>query len=308
MIRALDWENGALTWQGQTSGIWLDLDTPTPEEIERLVTTFKINPLALEDALQVGHWSRFESYPEHLFLILRTLAEPALCTDRTERVSVFWFVEQQALVTLHLEPVDYLNRVWAEVNQHSLKTPNQTLYNLLGAGVDTFFEYTDSFQDLTDNLEEAMFDQGQSQALVTQIFEYKHQILHARRLTSNARESVSSLARHIASVQPEYAIYYRDNVDSLSRVYETLDSAREVLSSILEVQLSVQSNRMNAIMRTLTTVSTIFLPLTFLVGVWGMNFEHMPELHTTYGYLWAWLFMLSLGGGLSWYFSKKGWW
>lgn len=308
MIRALDWENGTLTWQGQTSGIWLDLDTPTPEEIERLVTTFNINPLALEDALQVGHWSRFESYPEHLFLILRTLAEPASCTDRTERVSVFWFVEQQALITLHLEPVDYLNRVWTEVSQHSIKTPNQTLYNLLGAGIDTFFEYTDALQDLTDNLEEAMFDHGQSQAFVTQIFEYKHQILHTRRLTSNARESVSSLARHIASVQPEYAIYYRDNVDSLSRVYDTLDSAREILSSILEVQLSVQSNRMNAIMRTLTTVSTIFLPLTFLVGVWGMNFEHMPELHAPHGYLWAWLCMLGLGGSLSWYFSKKGWW
>ncbi len=295
-----------LEWHDQNHHIWLDVCTPTLHEIALVRSSFEINTLALEDALEVGHWSRFEAYPQHITLILRTLAEPKACSDRTERVSYFWYPHQRALVTIHLEPVDYLSHIWRETLEQTSRTPDRIMAALLTSGAETFFDYTDALSQVMDDLEETVFVQRSQTEFTREIFGIKHQIMEVRRLVSGARESVASLSRHAQN--SEMSIYFRDSVDSLSRVYDNLDSAREVLSSILDVHLTVQSNRMNEVMKTLTIVSTIFLPLTFLAGVWGMNFKTMPELEWPHGYTLALLTMAAVGVGFAVYFRKRGWW
>lgn len=308
--------NNEPDWQQNPQSVWVDVLAPTPEELTALKNIFSINPLALEDALTEGHWSRFEYYHEHAFLVFRTLKPNGKCNDETERVSLFWYPETDTLLTLRLREVEYLNQVWQTFEPVTHGIEERVIYNLLSRGADNFFDFTDALKEETDTLEESMFLHNKSQDLIKQVFHYKHLIMTARKLVSSARESVAAFSRHSSLIgeetnrntTEELALYLRDIVDLLTRTYESLDSSREVLTSVLDVNLTVQSNRMNEVMKTLTTVSTIFLPLTFLAGVWGMNFDHMPELSWPLGYAFAWLVFVVLGAGLAWYFRKRGWW
>jgi magnesium transporter len=299
-------------WAGQNRNVWVDVESPTTEQIKELEKTFGFNRLALEDALELGHWARFEVYPEHVFLIFRTLAEPEDVTDRTERVSFFWYPDLQSLITFRNEPVTYLENVWNEMDSRRERSPVDIMYALLQRGTDTFFTFVDELEGRTDELEERVFVgkliPGSAADFASQVFDLKHTMISARRLVSGARETVAQFARHATMLSPEGAILFRDVTDHLARVYDGLDSARDVLTSLLDVHLSVQSNRMNEVMKTLTIVSTVFLPLTFMAGVWGMNFRFMPELSWPLGYAFAWFSFMLVGAGFAWYFKSRGWW
>ena len=300
------------------SDVWVDVECPSPDEIRELVEKFPLNHLALEDALQKGHWARFEVYPEHAFLIFRTLSEPEKVNEETERVSMFWFPDRNCLLTIRNEPVTYLESVWVEVGRFDQRKPMDVIYTLLQRGTDTFFEFLDALEGCTDEMEQRVFQTGPAsrrdpaaetpQAFANRIFELKQTMISARRLASSARENVAQFSRHASMVDGPGSIYLRDVSDHLTRVYDGIDSSRDVLTSLLDVHLNVQSNRMNEIMKTLTTVSTIFLPLTFLAGVWGMNFQFMPEIPWRFGYAFAWLSFLLVAGALAFYFRRRGWW
>jgi magnesium transporter len=290
--------------------VWVDVETPSAEDLALLHRWFKLNPLALEDAQERGQWSRFEVYAEHLFLVFRTLAEPEDLTDRTERISVFWFPQLETVLTFRNEPVTYLESVWHEIDTRAGLSVVQVLYTLLDRGTDTFFTFLDELEERTDTLEERAFNGKElnSKAFLNEIFSLKHVMIHARRLASGAREAVAQFSRHTGSFSPDGAMYLRDVNDHLTRIYDGLDSARDVIGSLLDVHLSVQSNRMNEVMKTLTTVSTIFLPLTFLAGVWGMNFKLMPELNEPWGYAFAWGMFVLAGLSFAAYFKWRKWW
>lgn len=290
--------------------LWVDIESPSPADLEELQKYLKLNHLALEDALELGQWSRFEVYPEHLFLVFRTLAEPEDLTERTERISVFWYPQLQTVLTIRNEPVTYLEAVWKEIGHRAGANAIDVLYAVLDRGTDTFFAFLDELESNTDELEErALSDQQvSSREFLADVFALKHVMIHARRLVSGARESVAQFSRHAGSIDNGSAMYLRDVSDHLARIYDGLDSARETLGSLLDVHLSVQSNRMNEVMKTLTTVSAIFLPLTFLAGVWGMNFEFMPELSQTWGYPFAWGSFVLIAIALSTYFKWRKWW
>jgi magnesium transporter len=290
--------------------VWVDVETPSEADMEQLHAMFKLNPLALEDARERGQWSRFEVYAEHLFLVFRTLAEPEDLTDRTERISIFWFPQLETVLTFRNEPVTYLENVWNEVDHRAGLSAIEVLYAILDRGTDTFFTFLDELESDTDALEERAFSAQpvRSSEFLSEVFDLKHLMIHARRLASGAREAVGQFSRHTGSFSADGAMYLRDVNDHLSRIYDGLDSAREVLGSLLDVHLSVQSNRMNEVMKTLTTVSTIFLPLTFLAGVWGMNFEFMPELKQPWGYAFAWSMFVLAALGFAAYFKWRKWW
>ena len=294
----------------RTQRVWIDVESPSIDEVAKLKAMFSLNPLALEDALEKGHWSKFESYPEHLFLIFRTLAEPEDVTERTERISVFWFPQAQTLLTIRNEPVTYLEAVWNEFIGRSDIRAVGVLYALLDRGTDTFFTFLDELETMTDELEERVFAPRQvgTTQFFSEVFELKHTMIRARRLVSGAREAVAQFSRHVTTLEPNAAMYLRDIGDHLTRIYDGLDSSRDVLSSLLDVHLSVQSNRMNEVMKTLTTMSSIFLPLTFLAGVWGMNYKIMPELDQPWGYAFAWAMFILAGAAFAAYFKWRKWW
>ncbi|MDL2343066.1 magnesium transporter CorA family protein [Deinococcus sp. MIMF12] len=304
MIRARTLKGHDLDWQGEVRGVWVDAQGVTPEELARLRSAFGLNPLAVEDVLERGHWSRAEVYPEHAFLTLRSYARPEEADEFTERVSVFVFPE--AVLTMGHAPTRALEAVWGLLGRESVNTPPEITYELLDHTADTFFALADTLETRIDALEERVFTNA-GENPVGDVFDLKHLLAHARRLASDAREAVGLLARH-ADGPPADLVRYRDAQDSFARVSGRLDTLRDHLTSLLDLHLNLQSQRMNEVMRTLTAVSVVFLPLTFLAGVWGMNFEHMPELPQPWGYALAWGSFLLIGGLLAAYFKRRGWW
>lgn len=304
MIRAKTFSGTDLDWQGETEGLWVDAQAVTEQELARLRAAFALNRLAVEDALEEGHWSRAEGYPEHAFITVRSFSRPGEADEFTERVSIFAFPE--AVLTISSAGTRALGSVWNLVGRESVNTPGEVMYELLDQTADTFFALADTLEGQVDLLEEEVF-KNQRHNPIPQVFDLKHLLGQARRLSADAREATALLARHAEHGTADL-VRYRDVQDSFSRASSRLDGQRDYLSTLLDLHLSLQSQRMNEVMRTLTAVSVVFLPLTFLAGVWGMNFEHMPELPWRYGYALAWASFLLVGGLLAYSFKRRGWW
>ncbi|GBF08137.1 Mg2+ transporter protein, CorA-like protein [Deinococcus aerius] len=304
MIRAKTLSGTDLDWQGETEGVWVDAQAVTEPELARLRSAFPLNRLALEDALERGHWSRAEAYPEHAFITIRSFAQPVECEEFTERVSLFLFAG--SVLTLSSGGTRALEAVWTLVGRESVNTAPEVVYELLDQTADTFFVLADALELRVEELEERVFTNVRANP-VGQVFDLKHLLAQARRLGGDAREAVALFARHADGTAADL-VRYRDVQDSFSRVSSRLDGLRDFLTSLLDLHLNLQSQRMNEVMRTLTAVSVIFLPLTFLAGVWGMNFHLIPELSWRYGYAFAWGSFLLVGGLLAYYFKRRGWW
>lgn len=307
MIRVIAFAEGReVAWRGQHDHVWIDIEAPSAAELAELKAHFSLNPLALEDVLVTDHWGRFERYPEHFFLIFRTLADPRDVEGKSDGVDIFWFPEEDVLISVRDTAVPYLASIWQKPAANALKT----FYVLLQRGSDTFLTYVDALEDTTDALEQRVLS-GRMQKrtqVYGEVLHLRRSLILARKLLANARENVRQLARHAVEVSEEAGILMRDVDDHLERAYDTLDTARELVNSLLDIYFAAQNTRMNETMRTLTTVSTVFLPLTFLAGVWGMNFTFTPEFDWRYGYLFAWGCFVGVGSLLLWYFKRRGWW
>ncbi|GGR08371.1 hypothetical protein GCM10008957_21390 [Deinococcus ruber] len=305
MIRAKAHSGEACDWQKPDSGcIWVDATGVSPDELALLKAHFQMHPLALEDALEPGHWSRYEQYPAHEFLTFRTLVKPTSTDDFTERLSLFVF--PGTLLTISSAGTSYLDKVWNIVGRESVNTALEIMYELLDEGAQTFFKYIASFEEGLDAAEERIFAQRRDHS-PADVFERKHRLAQVRSLASEALNAVMLLNRHI-TVERADQIRLHDVQDTLSRATMRLDALRDSLRGLLDLQLSLQSQRMNEVMRTLAAVSTVFLPLTFLAGVWGMNYQYIPELHWKYGYAFAWGCFLLVGIALALYFKRRRWW
>ncbi|RDI96435.1 magnesium transporter CorA [Meiothermus sp. QL-1] len=302
MIRAKQLSNGAPVGL-LASGVWVDVETPTPEELALLQQHYPLEPLALADAQEIGHWSRFEEYPAHLFLILRTLETPQNSKSRTERVSYFYFPEAQVLLTYRNEPVTYLEEIWQNFRGG---TALRLWQRLLDQGVQTFFAYTDALTDRVEDLEELGLDGQENPEVPRRIFAARREVLRVRRLASQAREALLHLER--LPLLGSEAYLFRDLTDRMGRVYEGLDAARDELSNVLEVHLSAQGNRLNRVVQALTVISVLFLPMTLWAGIYGTNFEAFSEYQWPYGRLYFWGGLVLIGGSLALWMKRRGWW
>lgn len=302
MVRAKRLSDGTPT-EPLPTGVWVDVEAPTPEELARLQERYPLNPLALEDAWEKGHWSRFEAYPEHLFLILRTLESPRRFQSRTERISYFYFPQRHVLLTYRNEPVNYLEKIWENFQGG---TGLSLWQHLLEQGVETFFAYTDALAHRIEALEELALDEVQSPEVPRRIFSARREVLRVRRLASQAREALLHLER--LPLLGEEAYRFRDLTDRIGRVYEGLDAAREELSNVLEVHLSAQGNRLNRVVQALTVISVLFLPMSLWAGIYGTNFDTFTEYHWPLGRVYFWGGLALIGGSLAWWMKRRGWW
>ncbi len=302
MIRAKQLANG-MTCGLLPEQVWVDVETPTPEELALVQQHYPLNPLALADAQEIGHWSRFEEYPRHFFLIFRTLEAPQNAHSRTERVSYFYFPETQVLLTYRNEPVDYLEQIW---NAFRGGPCLRLWQRLLDQGVQTFFAYIDALTDRVEELEELALNGDNGPETPRRVFSARREVLRVRRLVSQAREALLHLER-LPGLGSE-AYLFRDLTDRMGRVYEGLDAARDELSNVLEVHLSAQSNRLNRVVQALTVISVLFLPMTLWAGIYGTNFETFTEYHWPYGRAFFWGGLVLIGGSLAWWMKGRGWW
>lgn len=310
VIEATNFAGETVTWTAGQSrrGLWLHVTAPSDEELQLIQQTYAMNEMALEDALETGHPSHYEKYPEGDFITFRTLADPQNLSEKTERVSIFLYSD--SLLTLSIYPLPYLPRVREIVGRETVDTAAEVAFELLDLGTESYGTFMRALEERIDELEQRMFDPDahrSSENLVQIVFDLKQRLNTARRFSLDAQDALTLLARH-ASAEGEDLLRFRDVRDNMNRLIKRMDTGRDNLSNLLAIHSSVQSQRMNEVMRTLAAVSTVFLPLTFLAGVWGMNFEHMPELAWPFGYAMAWTSFLAVALTLAWIFKRRGWW
>ena len=295
--------------------LWIDMIDPTQAEYELVLTQlFHFHPLAVEDAIRDSHVPKVDDYSSYLFLVAHTihLGDERMDLDTHE---LDMFLGQNYLITIHEVTMTNIDRLWDPAHHDDrglARGAAMLLYELLDRQVDTYTPLIDQFEDRLETLGDQIFHTNSLQApelaLIEEILTAKSTALRLRRILGPQRDLLNRLARDDYAVIPARTrIYFRDVYDHLLRVADLADSMRDLASSTMETHLTLVNNRMNQVMKVLTIISTIFIPLSFLAGVYGMNFAFMPELNQPWTYPALWGVFLTIGGGMLYMFRRRGW-
>jgi magnesium transporter len=289
--------------------VWLDMDEPTPEKLEVLKEEFGFHELALEDSLHPHQRSKVDEYDTHYFLIVYALTPQAGSGHILHEVAVF--VGPQYLVTIRKDPAYELTNVAKRWEAHSelvKEGGGYLLYILLDEIVDGYFTLLDEYEDQTEIVEDQVLAEQVDPQTRGTIFELKKHLLLFRRGAGPLREGLDALQRRtLPVVTPTLEPYYRDVYDHVLRATDFADNLRDILTSALDVHLSAVGNRLNEVMKVLTSWAAIILVPTLIAGIYGMNFVHMPELRWRYGYLYSLTLMGASALALYRAFKRKKW-
>jgi len=278
---------------------------------------FGFDELTIEDCFTRSHLPKVDIYEEYLFIALFSfhLSEKR---RRVETVEVDMYVGRNYVVCVHPRPLRELDRVRQRLltgNEFVSSSPANVAHTVLDAVVDEYIPLMNRLSAMVDGIEDELLGLGEDtpDTVLDLLFHLKHELTALRRLAVPLREVVSILMRPTIRLVPEESVAYYDDVrDHLIRVVDMIDTMRDYLMDSLEIYTTQQTRRnaeetqrVNQSVARLTAVSTIFLPLTFITGLYGMNFENMPELHTRYGYFVAFSVLLTLGLSMLYYLRRK---
>ncbi len=292
--------------------VWVDLDTKTDEIENLMLETFKIHPLTVEDVWNTNELPKVEDFGNYLNIIAHTVtadSDPA----------VLHVVELDILLGKNFvlthnpgsKTVKAVRQSLERCTKQITRGPAWIAHALLDRTVDDLLPLIDAFDEEVARIEVTVMDKAgtpKGPPVLRRIFKLKRALQTIRRTNIHQRELLLRLSRgEFDEISQDLLPFFRDVYDQFARVTDLVESYRELLTNALEAYLSVQSNRMNEVMKTLTLMSTVMLPLTFIAGVYGMNFDNMPELHWKYGYLFAVLLMVAVAAGILQWFRHKKW-
>ncbi|MEA2752612.1 MAG: magnesium transporter [Myxococcales bacterium] len=295
---------------------WLELDEKSEEATTFLEQTLKVHPLAVEDVWNDVGLPKVEDFDDYVQVIIHGLREDDQSSDDVplQLAELDILIGKNWLVThAHDEKVCAVTPIQDEIQRSAKllkKGPAWVAHALMDRMVDAYMPLIDKFDTQIEGIETQILQSSSrsDREVIPRIIRIKRSLQMLRRTTIYQREILLRLARaEFDEIPRELVPFYRDVYDHFARVTELVDSYRELVSSLLEAQFSIQSNRMNEIMKRLTIISTIMLPLSLIAGIYGMNFEHMPELHWLYGYPYALGLMVVVATGIILYFVKKKW-
>lgn len=299
-------------------GFWLDIEKPNAEDFELLEKTFKFHPLTIDDIQHHNQRPKIEEFEGYAFAVLFT------AEIRGKRVQVrehHLYISSQYLVSVHLEPSQPLTQVRERI-EHNPDLAHRSLaylfYLVVEQLVNALFPVLEKLDDLTEQVEDRILSRADTAAL-TEISDLKRSVVDLRkflgaqrdvfqRLTTVSLGDTDKRTKLAANFPEEMAIYYRDIYDHLVRQHETVDSLRDLLASAMDIFLSSQSNRLNLRITRLTVFATLFLPLTFLTGFFGMNFAWLVgHIGPTWTFWAAVVVMAGTTAGQILYYMRRGW-
>jgi len=289
--------------------IWLNIDgLGNADWIRRVGEAFDLHLLALEDVMHVHQRAKVEAYGNHLFIVARMASyEDQL---RTEQLSLF--VGRDFVVTFQEgRPGDSQKPVRQRLrSSHGMLRARGTdhlAYAILDAVIDGYFPIVELYGDRLNELDDRLSETGNTVPL-GEIHHIRSELLLLRRAIWPHREAVNHLLREDTPlISADARIYLRDCYDHTLQIIDVVETYREMCGDLRDFHLSAASHRANEIMKVLTIISTIFIPLSFIAGVYGMNFDNMPELHWTYGYGFALIVMGTSAAGLVAFIARRGW-
>ena len=289
--------------------IWADVSDPTSRDFEELAEEFGFHHLSIEDCQNAHQRPKVEEYTGYYFIVLYE-AELAGPKDRLELRELNIFLGKNYLVTVHSKPIRAIAtaaRLWHEWTDRAEQGSGLLAYLLIDGIVDDYLPLLDIISERMDDLEDSIFGEWRAE-VIEDIFSIKKKLLYLRRSITPLRDVFNTMLRREQPIFPrETHVYFQDVFDHLIRVADTIDSLRDMLSSTMDAYLSVSGNRMNKIMKRLTSISTILMSVTLIAGIYGMNFIFMPELRWRFGYVYALLSMVVVGVALYVYLKKVKW-
>jgi magnesium transporter len=289
--------------------VWIDLTGfGDVDLLQRFGEQFGLHHLALEDIVNVQQRAKVEDYDQHEFLLLRMI--DASSEHETEQLGLF--VGAGFVLTFQERPGDCFDlvrkRLADSAGQMRQRGSDYLAYALLDAVVDGYFPVVEGLDRRLEGIEESILSGQSSKGVVQELHGVRRCLLELRRAVWPLREATSALVRGEAHhFSAEVRPYLRDVHDHVVQLLDLLENYRELSSSLLDLHLSNVNYRLNEVMKFLTIIATIFIPLTFVVGVYGMNFKWMPELDVWWGYPACLLVMLGIAATMLWWFRRRRW-
>ncbi|MGD2123723.1 MAG: magnesium/cobalt transporter CorA [Gemmatimonadota bacterium] len=296
---------------GRPRTTWINLDGLNDVTlIGEMGEAFGLHPLTLEDLVHTGQRPKLEEYDGYLFVVLRMLILDSDGTSvSSEQVGII--LGDGYVLSFQERAGDVWNpvrdRIRAEGARIRKRGADYLAYALVDALVDHYFHILESMAETVEELEVAVLEDPKPETM-HRIHRLRHEMLLVRRAVWPLRELTNSLARTESELVKETTqVYLRDVYDHTVQVIDTAETLRDVVSGLMDLYMSSVGNRMNEIMKVLTTMASVFIPLTFLAGIYGMNFEFMPELGIPWAYPALLVIMVGLGVGMVIFFKKRGW-
>lgn len=301
----------AFNFKHTNSNTWININGLNHiQDIEKIGKHYNLHPLIMADIANTSQRPKIDVYDDYIFVILKMLYY-----DENENINI----EQISLVlgknyVLSFQEIE--GDVFDNVRER-LRLANgrirthgtdYLLYALIDAIVDHYYIVSETMGNKIEDLEELLFSPELHEDLSQQVLNLKKEVLKIRRAIFPIREIISRIEKneHVL-INPNSLQYYRDIYDHVIQLSDSVDIYREMVWSLMDMYMTSISNKMNEVMKVLTIIATIFIPLTFIAGIYGMNFDHMPELHFRYGYVILWGIMIVIFLGMLYYFKRKKW-
>jgi magnesium transporter len=288
---------------------WINVDE-TDEEgaITRLAEVYRIHPLTVEDILNAEQRPKVEEFDHYLFICLKAISQKdgEIIFDHISLV-----ILEHTVISFQELPGDSFNGIRKRIMNNAGRIrrlgTDYLSYLLMDSVVDEYFLVLDALGDSIEKFEERAVDEN-DRGFIPEVQNTKQKLLHVRRAIWPLRESLSLLLRMDSPLlSGDLMPFFKDLQENAIQAAETVETYRELMAGVMEVNLSVMSNRMNNVMKVLTIISTLFIPLTFIVGVYGMNFANMPELSYPYAYPITWGVMIVIALGMLYFFKRRHW-
>lgn len=256
--------------------LWVDFEGTPPETDEPILRdVFGFHPLAVDDALQESHVPKVDDWGEYLYIVLHAVIFDRTDGGHVDTLELDVFLGRNFMVTHHDQNIAAIERVWSASQRDERLWKNgvdHILYRLTDEVVASYMPVVEEIDEAVDRAEEEVFERATPETL-SKIFALKRAVLHLRRIIGPQREVLNKLARDdYPAIDTQARVYFRDVYDHLVRLHDITESIRDLVSGTLDTYLSVINNRMNDIMKTLTIITTMFMPISFVVGFFGMNF------------------------------------
>lgn len=292
--------------------LWVDIDSTSMHQHALLEKVFEFHPLAIEDTLSPGSRVKFEEYDRYVFVVMAVIRFDEGTPEPFDLATsnIYFFLGKNFLVTVHAVP----SKSCGAIRERLMRNPEllsrgveMTMHNIIDQSVDAYFPLVEQLNELVDGLEERLFERF-DETLIHEIFKAKRASFSMRRHVGPLREVLNILTnRPCTYIRPETQLYYRDIYDHTIRIVESMDTVRDLLAGVLETYLSQTSNRMNKVMKQLSIVATIALPLIVIGGIYGMNFTQMPLTHNPFGFYFALGTMAVVSGVILWWLHRNRW-
>lgn len=279
-------------------------------DLEKVGECFKIHPLVLEDILEVGQRPKVEDYDDYLYIVLNFI-RPVDGGEELVAEEISLVLGPHYLLSFYAADGD----IYAPIRERLLQAKGRIrkmgadylAYSLIDLVVDNYFVELEKFGDQMESLEDEVVANPSPQTL-RDVHRFKNDMIMLRKSLWPLREVIARLERRESPLISEnLSNYFRDVYDHTIIAIDTVETYRDILSGMLDIYLSSMSNRLNSIMKVLTIIATIFMPLTFITSLYGMNFKHMPELQWEYGYFMVLVMVVVIALSMVEYFRRKGW-